>query len=419
MGELPSALRASAELDSRQLLLLTLCRRDVPTVESFGRPALLDDPKFRSEFLSLARRHRVLGLVLAALERESRVSSLPQPTDAFLAHIARLRREAALWDLERERVTSAHERNGISPVMLKGAALRATVYGEPMERPVGDLDLLVKPCEIDESLRCLEACGYRAPRLDISNAYREHHFHIPMGHPNGFLVEVHWALRAPRSPFRLDPQAFLHRSRVTQVRRGKSIRIPSSEDMLLHLSSQNVDEGFSHICRLVDVDRVVHSTPPLDWDYLADAARSLGLETALGLTLRLASTLLGTQLPDDVLTRLRLPRASRVHLRVYRPASSLLRQHARAVTPAQPYLYLWSMSRWRDRRTYLHRLMMGAEDPLQWLWRGHDSAEQLPARGVAASAVLKLLGYHVWLYLRATASLLTARSSWLPTGIEK
>ncbi|HJU65717.1 MAG TPA: nucleotidyltransferase family protein [Gemmatimonadaceae bacterium] len=419
MDELARALRISAELDSRQLLLLTLCRREVSTVGLSGRLALLNDPDFRSGLLALARRHRVLGLVLAVLERESRVTSLPPPAHQLLSHLPRLRREAGFWDLERERVASAHERNGLSPVILKGAALRATVYAEPVERPVGDLDLLVKPCEVDESVRCLAACGYRVPRAEIANAYRKHHFHIPMPHPKGFLVEVHWALRGPRSPFRLDPQAFLQRSRVMDVPRRKSIRIPSPEDMLLHLASQNVDEAFSHLCRLVDVDRVIHATPALDWNYLADSARSLGLETAMGLSLGVASTLLGTQLPDDVLTRLRLPRANRIHLRLYRPTSALLRQHARAVAPAQPYLHLWSMSRWRDRRTYLHRLLIGAEDPLKWLWTGHDSAEQLPVRGVAVSAVLKLVGYHVWMYLRAAASPLTARASWLPARVER
>jgi hypothetical protein len=412
-----SAMRIPPAMDPRQLLLL-LCRGDEPTTPLSGVLAL-DDSEVRSSLLSLARRHRVLGLVLAALERESRISSLPPPAHQLLAHLARLRREAAWWDLERERVASAHERNGLSPVVLKGAALRATVYAEPMERPVGDIDLLVDPGAVDESLRCLQACGYSAPRTEISRAYREHHFHIPMAHPNGFLVEVHWALRRPRSPFRLDPLSFLRRSRVMEVRQHRWIRIPSPEDMLLHLSSQNVDEGFSHLCRLVDVDRVIRASPALDWSYLAEAARALGLETALGLSLRLASALLGTQLPDDILMRLRLPRANRIHLTLYRPASALLRQHARAVAPAQPYLHLWSLSRWRDKSTYLQRVLMGSDDPLRWLWRGYDSAEQLPGRGIAASAMLKLLGYHIWLYLRGAASLVTARSRWLPAGVEE
>jgi hypothetical protein len=364
---------------------------------------------FRESFLSLARQHRVHGVVLANLERASLAGSLPEVASEICERLRHLRWQAAPWDLERDRVLTLLDRRGLEPVLLKGAALRDTIYSEPAERPIGDLDLLVPREQVDGAVRSLIDAGYGALSEEVSRAYREHHFHVRLNHRRGFRVEIHWALTAPRSPFHLDAGAFLRRAVTRAGVRCATLRVPSPEDMLLHLASQNVEDAFSRLCRVVDLDRIVGAEPDLDWDYTLQSARTGGLEIVLATALDLARTVLGTAAPADVVSRLRLPRSTRLHLALFRPASALLTRHARVVAPAHPYLLLWSMPKWRDRKEFLLRMLAGNEDPLHWLWAGHRSPEVPPPRRLAGGAkVAKLLGYHAWLYLRAGAALVTA-----------
>ena len=82
--------------------------------------------------------------------------------------------------------------------MLRGPALGVSVYRDPVLRPYSDLDLLVRPEEMDEFLVKLDSLGFTAPRGSFPDAYyRRHHFHLQRVRQSSdfpVLVEVHWAL---------------------------------------------------------------------------------------------------------------------------------------------------------------------------------------------------------------------------------
>ena len=50
---------------------------------------------------------------------------------------------------------------GAPVIVLKGAALASTVYPSIAHRPMGDVDLLVRPQDLERARRTLEAAGYR------------------------------------------------------------------------------------------------------------------------------------------------------------------------------------------------------------------------------------------------------------------
>jgi hypothetical protein len=88
-------------------------------------------------------------------------------------------------------VLKAFHQKGIEPMLLKGAALAALVYPEPGLRPMRDVDLLVKPAEIDGARQCLEALGYQVSPVQ-EQLLPAHHHHLPAytREKDGFWISV-------------------------------------------------------------------------------------------------------------------------------------------------------------------------------------------------------------------------------------
>jgi hypothetical protein len=99
---------------------------------------------------------------------------------------------------ELERVLAALTAGGIQPVVLKGAALAAEIYPASALRPMGDLDLLIRPGDLGAARRILETLGYceeRYPELS-SHFSRVIGSHIIMrsSFQTDVVVELHWSL---------------------------------------------------------------------------------------------------------------------------------------------------------------------------------------------------------------------------------
>ena len=58
-----------------------------------------------------------------------------------------------------ERVVGKLGESGVRVMVLKGAALNATVYDQPDERLMDDLDLMVRPEDLDATFAVLESMG--------------------------------------------------------------------------------------------------------------------------------------------------------------------------------------------------------------------------------------------------------------------
>ncbi|HEX6630617.1 MAG TPA: nucleotidyltransferase family protein [Gemmatimonadaceae bacterium] len=305
-------------------LLVALCRRAPGPPGSLDAVSRLDDGAFRAELLARAASGRVLALALHALERLGLTDTLEAGTArALRAAGARPRVRAAAQAMEHQRVVAQLASRAVEVVLLKGAALRHTVYRRPEERYTRDLDLLVAPARVAAAVDALAALGYTAPDEETTAAYQRHHFHLQLRHPRGHLVELHWALTEPDSPVRLDAAAML---RDAHAVRGlpPTARVPATRHLLLHLAVQSATDGTRPFARIVDVDRLVAATPALDWDALVAEARRAGVSTALGADLAAARALLGAPVPADVVARLRPGPVVRAHLALLRPARYLL-----------------------------------------------------------------------------------------------
>ena len=332
-------------------LLVTLARRDHVRGPLEDDVPTLEEPATRARFTRLAIQHRIYGLVISALLRSPVMQRLsPEVAQECQTSWHRLRRQAVMWALERDRLLCRLEEEGLTPITLKGGALRDRIYTEPAERSLGDLDLLLPPSQLEPTYAVLSLLGYRILGSDeLREAYRRHHYHFRFAHPNGFIVELHWALSRPGISFQLDERAFLARAVPTRAAGGHVLRIPSAEDMVLHMASQNEEDAFGRFSRLVDLDRIVSATPSLDWAYLQAAARTARAEVLLGLSLRLAEVLLRTPVPTGFINSLGLPPACRVSLALLHPVSWVVSEPAQRRMGPSELLLVWTTAGWRNR----------------------------------------------------------------------
>jgi hypothetical protein len=390
--------RAARELGQ---LLVALCRRDAGTRVTSAALRVLDDEEARRRFIDYATAHGVLGLSLASLHRIRPRAGADGA--AFRELLQGCRRRAAAMELGRDRVLAILRASALDPVTLKGAALATTVYGEPAERNYGDIDLLLARDEIDPAMRALERQGFRVPGAEaVESGYREHHFHVRIQRPDSIIVELHWELSRPIESLHLDAAAF--RTESVVARAAPRLRVPRPELALLHIVAENLRDGFDRLTRLVDVDRIVASTPTMDWRYLESAARAARLLPSLALVLELSRDMLGTPLPDDVRRRIRPSAVVRFHLALLRPGVSMLRQRALTRPSWVVLLQLWLLSG-EPRTAALRRMLRGEDaDPLDWIWRGDASPDAaVPVAARPVTRLGKLAAYQLGLYARGVA----------------
>lgn len=367
--------------------------------------AVLAAPADRASFLQLARELGIEGLVLGAIETSGLVGSLAAVVVREVnTRLDQLKRQALLWDLERDRVLHALNRHRITPLLLKGSALREHVYDEATDRSMGDLDLLVAPDEIDRSMAALREAGYRPESEQLQAAYREHHFHYVLNHPRGFVVELHWGLTQPGSAVPLDAKQFLARAMTSGRGANVPVRVPSPEDLLLHTVSQNEDDGFGLLRRIVDIDRIVARSPRLDWSYLARTARESHLDVVLRVSLRLASVLLRTDVPRELTGGAGLPMLSRLHLAMLDPAAWVVSLPSKRRAVACDTVRLWCAQSWN---AWAHRVadtLRGAQTVAMVADDSGGSRRRPVAESTAVRAA-KLGGYHLVLYWRSALAL--------------
>ena len=196
---------------------------------------------------------------------------------------------------------------GIEPVLLKGYALAALLYDDPIFRPSTDIDLLVRRSEIDAACSALERIGGRLPSREAAAVQLATSYDLPVMLPSAGgkagLLELHWDL-APRGLFSLDLDTWRARSSEFTLE-GLTARRFSPEDMLLHLALHMRKHRYVGLRWLCDVAELVRRhTAALDWPYVLSTARTAGLRVLLYTSLQLAERLLQAPVDAGVLRAL-------------------------------------------------------------------------------------------------------------------
>ena len=210
----------------------------------------------------------------------------------------------------------------IEVLLLKGAGLLYTAYPSIAERPMSDVDLLVRPEQAVAAQAVLGGLGWTWDEGDAAAAFYAHHHHLPpMYDPRGggANLELHTELFIAGHPLRLATGGVWDAARVVRVGGARAL-VPNEQHQLLHAC---LHFAWSHMMHSAawrtsrDVAALV-ATGRIDWDAFVALARASRGESCCYWTFSLAKALGGVSaVPEGVLAALAppIPRLMRERIR--------------------------------------------------------------------------------------------------------
>lgn len=203
-----------------------------------------------AEVLRIADQHRLLPLMHARLERGEMIAVVPQQhRDMIRAAHRTSALEVLAHRAELFSTTEMLRAQGIESVALKGSWLAWYAYPEAAERPVRDVDLLVREDQALAAFRHLQDHGFiqregsaQRPEAMIGSAK-----HLPpLTSPMGVEFEIHMHAWEPAigatwpMPALQDPQ-ILQKAKAAAP--DDPSRYPDAQHMLMHLV---IHAAYSH-----------------------------------------------------------------------------------------------------------------------------------------------------------------------------
>ena len=288
-------------------LILSLLREDCSAlVDGTGRPVDWD------AVLARAETHGVEPLLYHQWRSAGRLEAFPAGSVQALQCIYyRVVARNTLYLQALEAILSSLATWGITPILLKGAGLVATVYDSPALRPMGDLDLLVLPGEFRTALQCLGKLGYQPTHQEqFPGAYEAvtHHVGLRREASFGSLVELHhhW-LSLPGSLSRyVSMEEVRQRAIAVQVGQARAW-VLAPADQVLHLSGHIAIHSpvTQRFIWYYDLDRVIRRyEQSLDWALILKRAVDYRMVLPLQRVLPAVASMLGTPVPAEVLEEL-------------------------------------------------------------------------------------------------------------------
>jgi hypothetical protein len=272
---------------------------------------------------------------------------------------------------------------GIPTMLLKGAVLASPPYGEPGLRPIGDVDVLVKPGHARAATRLLEESGWLAWRRHSDRDLLLAHG-LDLRKPPVGALDVHWYLLAECCWEGADVGVWKRALPMTTV--ASTACVPAPADLLLQICVHGmrwspVQSGHW----VADAARIIQMAgAQLDWDVVvADAARRrLGAQMTHALRLvRERAHVDVPQAATDALERQAVSWRDRLECR----------SKSRPVVSAGGLFVIWAA--WR--RSAAAARIDGLKPPS---WTRFLAA----ALGVASPAALRArLAEHAWTRVRA------------------
>lgn len=201
-------------------------------------------------------------------------------------------------------------------VLLKGPSLSERLYGAPWQRSSRDLDLLVRPHDLEAVVAALQSAGFTETETSHSAAYaRRHHHHITLTRAHTPPVEVHFRLLTGFGTA-LPAEEFLDRAENAVL---------SPEDEFLYLAVHAAQHLANRLIWLEDLRRLPTVYPALNWQAIRERAYRLHVRRALQFTL---DALAGEAKLSSLFARLE-------RSRLPEPVTELLSQSLLCDTPAR------------------------------------------------------------------------------------
>ena len=196
---------------------------------------------------------------------------------------------------------------GIDFILLKGACLALCIYTSPGLRPFSDIDILVKPRDLEKVHSRLLASGYR-PFSKVNNpaaippesAYLNS---IMYTHPdNKISLHVHWRLLNSTLPLFTSVNMNMDDIWNAARKNGNPFLELSPEHLIIHLSEHAVRHSFDRLLLIRDIAEVLSVLgSEIKWDMLVSDCRKFNLGRPVYYSLLMTIRKTAAQVPSEPL----------------------------------------------------------------------------------------------------------------------
>jgi hypothetical protein len=269
-------------------------------------------------------------------------------------------------------------------MLLKGAGLAYTAYTSFADRPMGDLDLLIRPRHARRAWSLLQTHGWLFPNVAEMSRFSGHH-HLPplFQEARTFRMEIHDALLPEEHPFRFSTDSLWARA-VKVSAHGREFTVPHPMHQLWHVC---VHFAWAHgmtwgSWRTLRDCAALIERGQFDWPEFVGFAKETRATTCCFWTLRLARQLTGAPVPDHVLKSLRPPYSEYIVRRLERHFVSSLFPSEDRCPSVRLGQRLWEMAllpRWSGH---------GAARPWHVTERWSVNSDPLEAKGPDGRTVI-------------------------------
>ncbi len=258
---------------------------------------------------------------------------------------------------------------GVLAILLKGAALAETVYGNAALRPMADLDILVRREDVPTVLGVLAASGYAAtgvePHAGAAVAYESQVMWRKPG-PVETLIEIHWSLfDSPYYQHKLPMDWFWQTARPVRMGDASALVLGPAAQVLhlcAHLWLHHRGEGLLWLHDVAEV--IVFYQGQIDWGEVLARAQAYDLVLPLQQVLTRLVGEWDVPLPGDVLEQLHALRASPAEGRVFTWLTAEHRPVARRF-----WIDLASLPGWQQRLRFAWTNLFPSPDYMRSRYR--------------------------------------------------
>ena len=254
--------------------------------------------------LQLASRENAL-IALSDGLRQLKQQVVPANVKRQLAVLCLDRESRMLRTRKRlEQLLVVLNRAKIEVLLLKGSALAATVYGSFRDRPMGDVDMLVRAEQVDKVRALMLSLDWAIdPEVPDDLSYGMHQ-HLPPLQDltgGGVRLEIHRSILPARHPFHFDEDEIWKAARPVSVGAGQAF-VMHPEHHAVHVA---IHFAWLHMMRqgafnaIRDLQVLVRAGA-LDWKQVASRATKMGASSCCYWTLRLGHALAGLRVPDGI-----------------------------------------------------------------------------------------------------------------------
>ncbi len=269
--------------------VLALLRGQVPRDETSPETA----------FASL-RQLECGGYLRDLWKRAGRFDSLPR---GWAEALERAHRKTALDTLaalaDFRAIGRIFDHGRIPFVLLKGSSYLFDLYNDPGQRPLTDIDLLIRPSDVLQIYRRLKGAGYTTLQWD--DEYRR--FEVVAPGQGRCSFEVHWWLGLTERD--IDQEEVWTRSRAAVLEEIPCRRLAPEDALLYHVAHQ-ADHFFAPSLKWAIDLRLIFRHWPLDPESIVARASDWGVRTALCLAIRYNEKLFPGEVPAALKGRLDL-----------------------------------------------------------------------------------------------------------------